>query len=269
MSIDDMLGRDPRLVRLAKACGISKYEAAGRLVLEVWPVCYDRATAVVPEHDIDTAAGIDGFAGHMVSVGLAAYARNGVRVSGVQERIDYLIGQRDRGKRGGLKSAESRTSVVKQTLKRDARAAQPINEASLKPPIAPSPASAPDTAIAPVQKIAPPSARQPSGSHQLVIAKWTELYTAKTGGPPTWPGDRSKNVKAVKSLLESHTEDEVVRRMQIHHDTPRGFPPQPWDMATFAARFDELAAAGVARDVRFGSVAPMPHDQYPEGAQKF
>lgn len=47
MSVDDMLSRDPRLTRLAKAAGLSKYEVAGRLVLEVWPICYDRIDPVI------------------------------------------------------------------------------------------------------------------------------------------------------------------------------------------------------------------------------
>jgi uncharacterized phage protein (TIGR02220 family) len=115
MSIDDMLGRDPRLLRLAKACGWSKRETAGCLVLDVWPLCYDREKSELDDVDIDVAADMDGFAQLMVNAGLAARVRPGrVRISGSKERIKYLQSKRDAGYKGGLKSGESRSKQTKQ-----------------------------------------------------------------------------------------------------------------------------------------------------------
>jgi uncharacterized phage protein (TIGR02220 family) len=111
MSIDDMFLRDPRVLRLAKACGWSKFETEGRL-LHVFGLVYDRVDAgaddVLQAIDIDIAAELEGFSGLMVEHGLAARERRGVRIKGAKERTNYLATREESGRRGGVKSGETR-----------------------------------------------------------------------------------------------------------------------------------------------------------------
>ncbi len=120
MSIDDMFLRDPRVLRLAKACFWNKYEARGRL-LEVFALVYDRVDAgadgVVSALDIDIAAECDGFAEIMIEHGLAERQRRGIRVRGAIERTNYLATRHDSGRLGGIKSGESRRNKSKVTFK--------------------------------------------------------------------------------------------------------------------------------------------------------
>lgn len=120
MSIDDMFLRDPRVMRLAKACGWSKYEARGRL-LEVFALVYDRVDAgaddTVQAVDIDMAAEFEGLSALMIEHDLAENVRRGVRIRGAKERTNYLATRKESGQLGGIKSGESRRNKAKQQAK--------------------------------------------------------------------------------------------------------------------------------------------------------
>lgn len=111
MSIDDSFGRDPRVRLLAKLCGWSRRETMGAL-LDVWSVCYDRATPTLRRTEIDIAAELDGFANKLVEADLGTIVRGGrgggshsvVRVSGAASRIEYLNRAKASGATGGIKS---------------------------------------------------------------------------------------------------------------------------------------------------------------------
>ena len=110
ISVDDSLLRDPRVVRLARACGWSRRETIGAL-LDVWAVCYDRVSPSLELADIDIAADREGFGELMIGAGLAAVDSGRVRVSGAAGRIDYLTTAAQSGKRGGnRKSMNSKGS---------------------------------------------------------------------------------------------------------------------------------------------------------------
>ncbi len=110
MSVDDSVQRDPRITKLAKLTGWSRRETLGCLVMDVWPITYDQRTAVIAADLVDLAAGLDGFAQYMVDADLATWVRGNrkVRISGAEERIEYLDHKRKAGRVGGLRSAESR-----------------------------------------------------------------------------------------------------------------------------------------------------------------
>lgn len=110
MSVDDKVGRDPRITWLAKELGWSKRELVGCFILELWPLCYDRLTPVLPARDIDVAVDRPGFAEALVAAGLGTVTRAGIRVAGASERIEYLIRAKEAGKRGGKASGKSRSS---------------------------------------------------------------------------------------------------------------------------------------------------------------
>ena len=117
MSIDDKVSRDPRVLRLSKLCSWSRRETVGCL-LEVWSICYDRVTEYVEAIDVDLTAGLDGFSDHMITCGLAtAHPQRGLRISGVKGRIDYLSNAAKAGRKGGIKSGESRRNSPKGSFK--------------------------------------------------------------------------------------------------------------------------------------------------------
>lgn len=110
MSVDDSALRDPRMRRLAKAVGWSRRETIGAL-LDVWALCYDRMTPVIPGPDVDATAELDGFAASMETVGLARELPEGFRIAGATERIEYLLKCKEWGSRGGQASAANRAAA--------------------------------------------------------------------------------------------------------------------------------------------------------------
>lgn len=107
LSIDDKFTRDPRVLRLAKACSWSRWEAMGCLI-DVWQLCYDRVTARVALGDLEIVSRVASFAQKLIEADLATLADDGfVRISGAEERIRYLRTAAENGKRGGsAKSAK-------------------------------------------------------------------------------------------------------------------------------------------------------------------
>ena len=105
--------------------------------------------------------------------------------------------------------------------------------------------------------------RAPSGDHQHVIAAFTAYYERTHGGSrPTWD---AKAAGQVKALLSKQPRDEICRRLELAEISPPKFPPAPYDLAAFVQHFDKFTASAPARDVRYGSVAPMRHTDYQEG----
>lgn len=141
MSIDDMIVRDPRITKLAGTVGWSRREVVGCLVMDVWPICYDQRESIIASELIDIAAGRPGFAAAMVESGLASWVRGNrkVRISGAQERIEYLERKREAGRVGGLKSAESRRQSPSTT-----------GSTTQAPGNPPSPSPVPDPSSSPV-----------------------------------------------------------------------------------------------------------------------
>lgn len=166
MSIDDMLGRDPRITVLSTLVGWSRRETAGCLILDVWPICYDQRTHIISERIIDAAAGHTGFARAMIESELASPDRSGkIRIRGARERIEYLDRKRASGRQGGLKSGESRSKSPKQTRSEcEANAKQTSSTGGSTPqapwnPSVPDPASASAPDLDPsLKNSAPPSA---------------------------------------------------------------------------------------------------------------
>ena len=175
MSIDDMVGRDPRITMLAQTLGWSRREVVGCLVADVWPIVYDQRTELISERVLDAAAGHAGFAAALIECELATRDRSGkVVIRGARERIKYLDHKTEAGRQGGLKSAESRS---KNSSKRQARGKQTSSsgEADVKhggstgqaagnPPV-------PDTVPVPsLSPDSPPAAREskPTGRRAIL-----------------------------------------------------------------------------------------------------
>lgn len=175
MSIDDMVVRDPRITKLGSILGWSRREVVGCLVLDVWPICYDQRESIIAADLIDIASGRVGFAAAMVDCQLATWARGNskVRISGAQERIEYLDRKRRAGVVGGLNSAQSRaknSSTPPPVLKHDSGSAQALANPSVPSP-SPSPSPVPDSASAPVPDSEKNSAAPPACGSTLDLFK--------------------------------------------------------------------------------------------------
>jgi hypothetical protein len=224
MSIDDMATRDPRILVLAKLAGMNRFEAVGRL-LEVWSVCYDRVSPYLSEVMIDASAAIEGFAKHMLEAELATRESDGrLRVHGVKQRIKYLEAKSEAGRRGGIKSGESRRNrheaKPKQSFKQ--------SEAALNP-----------SAI-PIPPASVPEQERPASPTRVVTDAFQTKYLAAYGAKPTWP---PKTTKHVQDLLRSHSADEIAKRIRILFETPPPWLKPPFDFGTLVQHFDKLVAA--------------------------
>ncbi|MDQ3300768.1 MAG: hypothetical protein M3619_29650 [Myxococcota bacterium] len=107
VNLDGKVWKDPRVKRLAKRRTWSLRETIGTLAA-VWDVAYDNKTPIMPRIDVDTAAESDNFAADMIAEDLATEVDEDlvmVSLRGVTERIQYLLAQADRGRKGGLARA--------------------------------------------------------------------------------------------------------------------------------------------------------------------
>ncbi len=277
MSIDDSALRDPRVLRLAKRLGLSRRETIGTL-LDVWAIAYDRQTEVLPQEDVDSAAEIENFSCDMIVVGLAVSCRGGVRISGAQQRVEYLKSRREAGKIGGLKSGESRRDSSKHSFKlsfadREAPAKHSLKhiEARGNPPdpvpdLPPDPVPDPDNregdAAAPIAvplALAVPEPeiaaqphrpkRAPAKTHpdqQLVIDGFHERYKARYGTKPTWD---VRSIGQIGTLLKKHTSATLFERMEFMFRKP-GWPEGARSLDTFVRHIDAWVDATRAAESR-------------------
>ena len=183
MSIDDMVGRDPRITMLAQTLGWSRREVVGCLVSDVWPIVYDQRTELISERVIDAAAGHVGFAAALIECELATRDRSGkVVIKGARERIKYLDHKTEAGRQGGLKSAESRhknSSKRQASGEADVKHGGSTGQAAGNPP-SPVPDSAPDPVPAPAQEVREPA---PAGALQSLKAKVDKAARLPSKGP--------------------------------------------------------------------------------------
>ncbi len=237
MSVDDMLGRDTRLMRLAQLCGWTRRETAGALVLDVWPLCYDRRTTFLNDIDLDLAAGLTGFTEHMIAAGLAHRTPHGVRIAGAKQRIKYLEAKSRAGRKGGVASGDSRrTRRDSQGDRHEAKPKQPAStgQAAGNPSVnTPSPVPDPDPVNAPALVLE----RVSAAPTRLVTDHFQTRYRTAYGTNPSW---NERTGKQVKHLLKSHTPDEINRRTDILFDSPPPFLTGPHDFSTLVQHFDKL-----------------------------
>ncbi len=241
MSIDDMFLRDPRVGILALELGCNKYEARGRL-LEVWSICYDRVSEALPEAHVDAASEIPGFASALVKAGLAECACDGViRISGVKQRVEYLEAKARAGRKGGVKSGESRRNT------HEAKPKQPRST-----PQAPPNPSVPDSVPDSVPVPDPVPDPVPVGKEvRLVTDAFQAYFLAGSGVKPNWGPTETAQIK---KLLKKQPCAEIVRRIQILSTSPPDFPKGLWDWRTFVANNDRCAVPNNGKQTTAGSL---------------
>jgi len=239
MSLDDRARRDQRLYDLAALLGWSVRETFAALI-DVWEICYDRVTDVLPEIMVNnrvfreappnTPVDFD-FAGKMVQVGYARKhaAPRMIVIAGAKKHIRYLREQSKRGMVGGQKSGESRRKHTKRAL--------PEVEAIRKPlPLVPDL----DLATAPDRSDRERSDRLPTtagaGSPDLSPESASPVSQIPEPDPP----------RQAPRLRVVGAQDELVREVGVFH----------------AQEFQRVKAA-----LKSGSIGPDaggPHEQLEE-----
>lgn len=231
MAIDDMFMRDPRVRVLAKLCGISVFDARGRL-LEVWSICYDRVSDLLSEILIDTSAEIEGFAKHMLEAELATRADGNVlRITGAKKRIKYLEAKSEAGRRGGVKSGEAR---------RNQREAKPKQ----KPKQTEAPVNPPD--LVPVPDTDHYSAAKPPSESRRASDHFQQRYVSAYSQKPDWGGKEGALLKGILAK-SGGTADEFIRRTDLLFDGkgPKFLDP-PFTLETISANWNRLVSTAGA-----------------------
>jgi hypothetical protein len=282
MSIDDMVGRDPRITMLAHALGWSRREAVGCLVADVWPIVYDQRTELISERVLDASAGHVGFAAVLIECELATRDRSGkVVIRGARERIKYLDHKTEAGRQGGLKSAETRqknSSKRQASGEADVKHGGSTRQAAGNPP-SPVPDSAPDPV--PAHTPAPPAAPAESASgdlfgalkakvdaatgdvgkqrakkpaaepkqpapHQPAIDHFDARYSDAYGCRPEWRA--AGEAKQIADLTKRHGADEVIRRIDTLFDGSAGLSwlKPPFTVGTLHTNWNRLVTVSDA-----------------------
>lgn len=129
ISLDDLFfGSDKRVHRLAALTGEPAYSTRGRLI-QVYHDCYSHRTPLRTAAEVDIQAewiGASPFVELMVHACLAE--RSGgdeYRIKGVSERIEYLLSQAEKGRRGGEVAARKRVAGAKHLLETAVPPAKP------------------------------------------------------------------------------------------------------------------------------------------------
>lgn len=106
--MDSSIATDPRFRLLATELGWSLRETAGTLFF-VWLACYERRSICLTRREANACAENPLFAEAIVGVGLADFEGDDlVAFHGVEERIEFLRKQAEKGRKGGKLGGKGR-----------------------------------------------------------------------------------------------------------------------------------------------------------------
>lgn len=177
VNVDSAALTDPRIRRLGLRLGKPWREAFGHLI-SVWMLCYDRKTNTVSCEDVDIASECEGFANAMVAADLGVLRGGKIRVRGVDDRIGFLIRQKERAVKGGRPKNPRDIESEPQGLSPDIPTVVEIkpNSPALAPDLSPAldldlfksatPRAAPDRPAKKTRSIPIPESWAPSGAHR-------------------------------------------------------------------------------------------------------
>lgn len=107
VNVDSKVVLDPEWRLLARELDMKMAQVLGHALL-IWFACYSRKSPVLTEAEADVITEHDGFTAAMIRHGLAYTVGKGVSFRGVSGRIGYLLDAKEKGRRGGVRSGESR-----------------------------------------------------------------------------------------------------------------------------------------------------------------
>lgn len=143
INLDLKFFSDPRFGILAHL--LSEEEDTTRMrMLRLWLACYQNLSAILTEQRTAIGANWRGdhhkFCAALAESDLATFVEGGMRISGVEDRINFLMNQMSKGRLGGLKSAAAR---AKQKPSNTQATVKHMLESGLSPTQAYTPAPAP------------------------------------------------------------------------------------------------------------------------------
>jgi uncharacterized phage protein (TIGR02220 family) len=103
---------DPRFMKLGLALGTSRFDALGRCV-HVWAYALGRRSPLLSSDDIDAIAERIGFTEALIRAGLATADGDHVRLSGIADRLDWLLVQ-DRKRELALEAKRAQLGLSRQ-----------------------------------------------------------------------------------------------------------------------------------------------------------
>lgn len=192
----------------------------------------------------------------LVAAGLAEQRENGFYIRGSEGQIEWLWRRRARASKGGVARAvaaaqaspklDASSSQAGRKLSRDGvqaelgeglRAASGIRDqgsdlrSEASPPLKPL-GQGIETA-----EPRPPRAA-PTGPHAAVTAAFFAAFEQQTGAKPTWG---AKQGAMVKKLLDAHSAEDVIARIERLFAGVLPWLSPPYDIGTLVQHFDKLA----------------------------
>lgn len=253
VTFDDASRTDPRFVVLGKLLGTSKFDARGRM-LEVYSYCTENGTHFVSSAMLDALVERESFGRDLVAAELAEAANDGTfRIRGTKGRIEWLARLRKNARKGG---AANRARLKPSAIPKDSQVDTQMgsqegtqNEAKAEPSYSgsysgsyseekKSAAASPGFALEPS-----PGKKQrakSTGPHAVFLARYFELYQARSSCKPTIGEAEGKIAKA---LLEAHGLATCLGKLTAaftgeHWWAKKG---DPITLRAFRANFDGLA----------------------------
>lgn len=230
-------------------------------------------TYVVPADVVAIYLGPDGPRA-LVKVRLAEERPEGLFMKKSIGRIEWLWKHRQKSRKGGRKSGDARRATDIESGSDD-HEIEPVVQAQVNHQV--------DLGLTPTQayklqakdyntdsqtKVARRATRVAVPGLTEVRDEFHRRFMAKTGHAPTW---NAVAISMLKGLLRAHAQAEVIRRMAIMFD---GHGPRwmtTFDLKSFVANIDKLAAPATQTgrpSSAVGRFEPLPADQYPDGDQK-
>jgi hypothetical protein len=188
--MDSSIATDPRFKLMALDLGISRNELAGALFY-VWLACYERRSERLSKRLADASAEIEGFANALVEAELADDDDDSILVHGAAVRIEFLLKQAEKGRKGGKKGkGKPKRRSSKANVK------QMLNKAEAKPKQSRSKAKAYSPTLTPDPAPALTDAEQ-------VISKWNTYFAERLGSSRRSPSAWAEHV--AKALGAGYT----------------------------------------------------------------
>lgn len=105
INIDAQALIDPRFKGLGKLLGGNHFMALGYMV-HIWHYCTERQTYVIERDMVELITDREDFADLLIKAGLAEDSEGGIRIKGLEGRIEWLSSLRENGKKGGRPKKE-------------------------------------------------------------------------------------------------------------------------------------------------------------------
>jgi hypothetical protein len=254
VTLEASLWSDPRFALVASVAKVDVFSARAR-VARVWSACTDRESTTLPEKHVDLFAELAGFGRAMVAAELADETPDGLYIRGTQGRIDWLKDVRSRAAAGGRKTAQNRRERQATGAALGTAAGVPHGAPPATPLLCPRdqdqdqvlgsekivPAAPGTFALEPTGAKKPRAKSKPGGDHAEFLARYFELYRARSNCKPTI-GEVEGTI--ARDLLAAHGLSTCLAKLADAFAGTHWWvkADQPVTLRSIRANFDGLSA---------------------------